>query len=305
MPGEISADSMSDVYNFVKANREYQFIFAAVGAALAIGLARILYEKLRIRKIKRLAETSGLSYEESPQFGFSLRGLGPALFRLGDYSSETHGLKDISALPGAWYLDYQYTVRGGRSSRSYNFGLALYRGGGLNLPAFELVPETLLGRAGDLLTKRDIDLPGQPGFSRRYALTGPDRERIMSVFTPETASVLERLRGDWRVQADGGCLIAFKKGRVAAGAYPAFIEEARAIFRAFLENPGSKAAAGAAPREAVAARTEYAGAAPKKPWYLHMGEGPISERREKRSAIIALIAIAAFLCAVVYAMIYG
>lgn len=55
MQSEISADSLRDVYNFVKGNREYQAIFAVMGAVLAVGLASIALKRLRIKNTGRPA----------------------------------------------------------------------------------------------------------------------------------------------------------------------------------------------------------------------------------------------------------
>ncbi len=305
MQNEISADSLKDAYNYIKGSWEYRAAFAFVAAALMIRLARMFLEWLRIRNIKSLAESLGLSYEERPQFGFSLRGLGISLFALGDYSSEAHALKDTSALPGAWYLDYRYAERRGGGGRGYtfsfNFGLALLKNAELSLPKFELSPETIFDRAADLVTKRDIDLPGHPTFSRRYALTGPNRERIISLFSPSLATVFEQLQGDWRVQAAEGCIIAFKKGYVSAGDYPAFIDEARTIFRAFIDDSGHRpksadAGAGSPVREDCVEEV---------PFYSRLGMGEISARRQKVSEMILLGVFAAFLAAIIYALSCG
>lgn len=295
MQSEISADSMRDVYNFLKSSWEYQLLFGVMGAALVIGLAYMFLEWRRRRAIMAMGEGGGLEYHKSPNLGFRLRAAAPALFGLGDYNSVSHGLRDVSALPGAWYLDFEYTVRGGKSSRSYRYGLALYRDERLALPEFELAPETLLARAGDLVTKRDIDFPERPGFSGRYALAGPDRERVAALFTPEVTGVFEGLRGGWQVQGAGKFLIVFKRGLVSAAAYPAFIEEARAVFRAFLADPRNLAAA-PAPDPAAA---DSEGAAAQARLYRLIGDGA---GMSKPAEVALAAAFVGFLMAVLYAL---
>ena len=301
MQNELSGASFTDIYNLIKADWQYQAVFAVMGLVLAGGLVRMVLEKLRVKNIRSLAQGSGLAYEEYPRLGFDPRALGPSLFGLGDYSSCRHALKDLSALPGAWYLDYTYTISRRRKSHAdYNFALALFNSGGLALPKFDLAPENLAGRAADLVTKRDIDLPQSPAFSRRYALTGPDRESVTALFSPPLAAVFEQLRGDWRVQAAGGCVIVFKKGRMSAGGYPAFIEEARTIFRAFLADPRYRRAvppeaAPAAgpdlsPEEAIAAGMKLAGLSVLKP-------------KPAEVALLALLGV--FLALVVYALLHA
>ncbi|OIO03260.1 MAG: hypothetical protein AUJ51_04670 [Elusimicrobia bacterium CG1_02_56_21] len=304
MRSEISADSLRDVVAYVKGSWEYQAIFAVMAAALVIGLAHILLERLRIKKLKAMGERFGLLYEKYPLSGLDLRGLGPGLFKSGDFSSKYNGLKDISVLPGAWYLDYQYAVRsrGSRGGSTYsNFGLAMFRSSGLSLPGFELSPETMLGRAGDLIVKRDIDLPGYPAFSRRYALTGPDRERVISLFSPALTGVFERLKADWSVQASGNCVIAFRKGYVSAGDYPAFIEEARIIFRAFLDDPRNKAAGAAAGPGNSPDLAEAASG----PVYSRAGAEAMLAPGQKTAEIVLLIIMLGFALSVVYAFFHG
>lgn len=294
MQSEISADSMRDVYIFIKGNWEYQLLFGIMGAALLIGLGYMVYEWRRRRAIMAMGEGGGLEYHRHPNLGFRLRAAAPALFSLGDHNSVSHGLRDVSALPGAWYLDFEYTVRGGKSNHSYGYGLALYRDERLALPEFELAPETLLHKAGDLVTKRDIDFPERPGFSGRYALTGPDKERVAALFTPELTGVFEGLRGSWQVQGAGKFLIVFKRGLISAAAYPAFIEEARAVFRAFLADPrnlkGAPAPA-AADREGEAAQAQF---------HRLTGDGA---GMSKPAEIVLAVAFVGFIMFVLYALV--
>lgn len=293
MQSEISADSMRDVYNFIKGSWEYQLLFGIMGAALLIGLGYMVYEWRRRRAIMAMGDGGGLEYHKHPNPGYRLRAAAPALFSLGDYNSLENGLKDISALPGAWYADFQYTVRGHKSSHRYNFGLALYRDERLAVPEFELSPETLLDRAGDLVMKRDIDFPERPGFSGRYALSGPDKERVAALFTPEVTGVFERLRGSWQAQGGGKFLIVFKRGVLSAAAYPEFIEEARAVFRAFLADPRNLAGApapAAADKEGEAAQAQL---------YRMIGGGAGPRRPAE---MILAVAFVGFMLAVLYAL---
>ena len=298
MQSEISADSMRDVYVFIKGNWEYQLLFGLMGAALLIGLIYMFLEWRRMKAIAAMGEGGGLEYQKHPNLGFRLRAAAPALFSLGDYNSVSHGLRDVSVLPGAWYLDFQYTVRGHKSSHNYNYGLALYRDERLALPEFELSPETLLDRAGDLVTKRDIDFPERPGFSGRYALSGPDKERVAALFTTEVSGIFEGLRGGWQVQGAGKFLIVFKKGLVSAAAYPAFIEEARAVFRAFLAAPRNLAGAPVPAREAVDNEGEVAQAQ----LYRMIGGGA---GMSKPAEIVLAVAFVGFMIAVLYALLMG
>ncbi|PKM98605.1 MAG: hypothetical protein CVU79_01715 [Elusimicrobia bacterium HGW-Elusimicrobia-3] len=295
MQSEFSADAMRDVYNFIKGNWEYQLLFGAMGAALLIGLIYIFLEWRRVKAIAAMGEGGGLEYHKHPGLGFSLRAAAPALLSLGDYNSVSHGLRDAAVLPGAWYLDFEYTVRGGKSNHRYNFGLALYRDERLAVPEFELSPETLLDRAGDLVTKRDIDFPERPGFSGRYALTGPDKERVAALFTPEITRVFEGLRGGWQVQGAGKFLLVFKRGLVPAAAYPAFIEEARAVFRAFLADPRNTAAS---PAPAPAAEADEGEVAQAQLYRMIGGGAGLGRPAE----MILAVAFVGFMIAVLYAL---
>lgn len=295
MQSEISADAMRDVYNFIKGSAEYQLLFGLMGAALLAGLIYMFLAWRRRRAIMAMGEGGGLEYHKHPDLGFRLRAAAPALFSLGDYNSVSHGLRDISVIPGAWYLDFDYTVRGHKSNHRYNFGLALYRDERLAVPEFELSPETLLDRAGDLVTKRDIDFPERPGFSGRYALTGPDKERVAALFTPEVTGVFEGLRGSWQVQGAGKFLIVFKRGVVSAAAYPAFIEEARAVFRAFLADPRNTAAAPATVPAAEASEGEAAQA------QLYRMTGGGAGMRKPAEIVLAVVFVG-FTIAVLYAL---
>ena len=329
MQNYISVDSFWDVFNFVKGNREYWFIFAAILAVIGIGLVKVFLKRLRIKKIKTLAESSGFVYEEHPEFGFELRRLGIGLFGLGNPASELHSLKDASVLPGTWYFDYQYTVSGYRTSSTYNCAVALFKSAELSLPQFELSPETIADRINDLLAKSDIDLAQYPVFSQKYALSGPDRERIISLFSPALVAFFEQLRGNWRVQAADGCVIAFKNGYVSAEDYPAFIEEARTIFRAFLKDALNKPPAAATqarichicgrsmgkfePFYIMEAGTPVPGSTLAPDYVIRWpvvcvpclnSGGLIKTLRERRTEILAVLAFIIMILFVVYALYY-
>ena len=243
MQSEISADSLRDVINFIKGNLEYLLVFAAVGAVIAYGLAKRYLAGLRVKKIKDFAESSGFLYEERPEFDFEFKDLGISLFLEKHDVSMLHALQDVSGISGGKYFDYQYAVGYGKHRFVNNCGVALFRSAGLSMPQFELSPETMAGRIDDLLAKSDIDFDQYPAFSRKYALSGPDRERITSLISPAVAAFFEQLPEGWSIQAAGDCVIAFKTGYVSAKDYPAFIKEARAIFSVFLSCTANKPAA--------------------------------------------------------------
>jgi hypothetical protein len=126
-------------------------------------------------------------------------------------------------------FDYEYVTGGGRGSAAHPFTLALIDCGGCPVPDFDLKPESLIYKIGEIVGFKDIDLPAFPVFSDKYRLTGPDEAAVRMFFTPDRAAWFERNLG-LRVQGANGHAVMFKRaGVLPAEAWPGFIEEAKAF----------------------------------------------------------------------------
>jgi len=201
----------------------------------------------------RLPEGEGKLYEKLPRnsepaeilpaqgavnkFSRIPAGLVPAepglkLFGQGDIPAVRNLVKDIYAMPGALYFHYDYTVVRPRSSNNYRFTVGFYKRPGLGLPEFALGPEGLGTRVLALLGRKDINLEWNPEFSNKFFLSGPDKEAVSALFTPDVAGALGQIGGRWQAQGARDCVIFFKEGYLSGQAYGRFMQDAAAVLRA-------------------------------------------------------------------------
>jgi hypothetical protein len=157
---------------------------------------------------------------------------GLKLFGRGELQSVRNIIKDTSAMPGALYFNYDYTVVMQGGARNYPFTVGFYKVKGLGLPEFELSSEGPLDRVGNMFSRKDIDPELDPVFSKRYRLTGPDKAAVASLFSSDVMETFNRLRGRWYAQGVRDCVIVFKDGFLSAKDYTRFMEGAAAVFRA-------------------------------------------------------------------------
>jgi hypothetical protein len=78
-------------------------------------------------------------------------------------------------------FDYSCTTGSPQNSTTTVQTVAAYAQN-VDLPFFAPAPQSLAGKIVDALQHQNVDLDSSPGFSRRYAVHGPDKERIRSLF---------------------------------------------------------------------------------------------------------------------------
>jgi hypothetical protein len=105
-------------------------------------------------------------------------------------------------------MDYRFVVGSGKNRRTRSQTVALFATG-RHLPSFQLGPENVLHKLGQLFGFRDIDFARFPEFSRRYLLRGEDEHAIESVFSPSVLEFFERHPG-WSVEGRGRLLAVFR-----------------------------------------------------------------------------------------------
>jgi hypothetical protein len=113
------------------------------------------------------------------------------------------------------------------------------------LPPFELRPENIFDKIGDVITHNDIDFDSNPEFSRRYHLRGPDETRMRMLFNPVLLGYLEQIPPDknWHVEASGPSLIIYRhRWPAKAAEIPALLNETSAMARTILDSAGIKVA---------------------------------------------------------------
>jgi hypothetical protein len=212
--------------------------FLIFGAAAALVVCGALYSYyLRRKALAELAASMGLEFsKDGPDAGLLSR-TGLQLFSAGR-SRKASNL--IAARTGAKgpeisFFDYSYTTGSGKNSHSHSFTVALFDYKSRSLPSFDLEPENILHKLGELVGFKDIDIPSAPVFSSKYRLTGDKEPEVVSFFCPEAVAWLERNTG-WRAQACGcHLLLTRSSGQVRAADYPAFMIDAKDLAAAFVK----------------------------------------------------------------------
>jgi len=140
-------------------------------------------------------------------------------------------------------FDYSYTISTGKSSSTYTQTVAAFIQD-LPLPLFDLHREGFLDRVGDFFVHNDIDFESDPEFSRRYHLSGDDREKIQELFAPALLTYLEGLAPDsgWHFEGCGFTLILYRGNQTVDPAQlQPFLDEAASVAHSFFAACGLKA----------------------------------------------------------------
>ncbi len=203
-------------------------IFALVSLVVGGGVALAYYLRLRRRQaLAALAASMGLEFStEGPDAAY-LEGTGLSLLRSGRRRAAENLLRTRVPAGELMLFDYSYVTGSGKNQSTHSFTVALFECGGLTAPDFDLRPENLLYKLGELVGFKDIDLPAFPVFSDKYRLTGADEAAIHMFFTPERAAWFERNQGLY-VQGAGRFVLLCKGERqLPPDAWQGFLEEAK------------------------------------------------------------------------------
>ena len=202
----------------------YYLLIAGVGI-LVVALAVYLPRKRR-KDLEALAGSMGLPF--SPQ-GPDTAGVPLEFFYAGHSNSAANLIQARVSDLNISFFDYSYVTGSGKHRNTHNFNLALIECPRAQVPKFDLKPETLLYKLGELVGFKDIDLPAFPVFSEKYRLTAPEEPAAHMFFTPSRAAWFERNPG-LRVQGAPGWVLFFRKeGRLRVDDWQPFIEEAKAF----------------------------------------------------------------------------
>ncbi|MEB3339013.1 MAG: hypothetical protein VKJ46_16195 [Leptolyngbyaceae bacterium] len=152
---------------------------AAVSIFIAVNLQ---LDRQRTEAIKQLANNLGFQYQPEPksyipsqiwQFRLFSQGRGRRFYNL--IQGHRKGAKiSIS--------DYSYTSGHGKNTRTSTQTVVLVESDDLDLPSFELTPEDIFDKVGNILGFHDINFETHPDFSRHHNLAGSDESSIRQLF---------------------------------------------------------------------------------------------------------------------------
>jgi hypothetical protein len=214
----------------------YEFIFWP--AAIALVAAGMFWQNYRKRQRTKgmlaAARRLGLAFCESRVTPPETRLSGFALLNEGDSRSFRNIMRGSpEGTAGVILFDYEYETGSGRNRSTHRQSVAALAYATGSLPRFELRPEDLLHRIGELFGARHVDFAADPAFSKKYLLRGRDEADVAALFGLNLRQYFESHPG-WFVEGEGDWLLACRHGRlVKPEAVPAFLDEAKLLLWAF------------------------------------------------------------------------
>lgn len=191
--------------------------------ALIVWIAVVGRRQERQRRVgmQAAATAMGFRYEEQSELW---RELELPLFRQGHSQKASSVMTGETAGHPVTVMDYQYTIGHGKNRHTNVQTVTLFHTLGRGLPAFDLAPEHIFHKIGQVFGYQDIDFDSSEEFSKQYLLRGEDESAIRAAFGP---TVLAFLTGEpgWSVQVRGEKLAAYRRGRCEPAQIPAFLAD--------------------------------------------------------------------------------
>lgn len=170
------------------------FLFIAAIAAAIAGAAYFAaqHEKQRTAALQALAERLGWAFHPAP----SLTVLpGPSRFELftegRGQAVRNHAVGERNGRPVAVF-DFSYVTGSGKSRTVWRQTVVHLQLPGAQLPAFVLRPEHVFHKIGGMFGYQDIDVEGDPEFSRLYLVRGADEAAIRALFDTDVRDFYHR-----------------------------------------------------------------------------------------------------------------
>lgn len=192
---------------------------------VAVIIAAVVLDAKRAGELAVAATALKLTFQKkgSPDIVQALREF--RLFQHG-HGKQIRNLMSGSAMNmDLQIFDYSYTVSGGKNNTVISQTVICFTSPDLNLPVFELSPETLFHRIGEAFVGSDIDFAEHPVFSKQYRLKGPDESAVRELFRRDVCEYFEA-RTKLSVEGQGHILLFYRHGkRVKAPALQDFMAE--------------------------------------------------------------------------------
>lgn len=205
------------------------FLLAVVAAIVA----DYRMEKKRTEEFRAIAGRLGLQFvgESAPDQMAQWNGL--HLFDQGRSRSIRNLLQGEVEGSRVAVFDYRFTVGSGKNSHTYRQTVCAFEDARLQLPGFELRPESFWHRIGGLFGYQDVDFEEQPEFSKRYLLRGSDEGGIRALFRRDILEHYETREG-LCTEAKGARLIVYRAAkRVPTAEVEMFLREGLALLVLF------------------------------------------------------------------------
>jgi hypothetical protein len=208
-------------------------IFGAIVLLVVIGgSVSVLGERKRRLAVAEIAEQMGLSHiEEGTGLLTELAGL--PLFSQGRSKRITNLVYGDTDEVALGIFDYRYTTGSGKNSHTYRQTVVCFQSPDIDLPQFELKPQSFLHGIGKLFGYQDIDFESHPKFSKAFILRGTSETAVRKLFTSDLLSFLET-KPAVSIEGQGQDLIFYRAShRVKPAQFKDLMAEGFEVFQRF------------------------------------------------------------------------
>jgi hypothetical protein len=212
-------------------------VMAAFGAAIAF--VGNLFERRRTKALQDVAFRLGFSFEAKD---WSRNAQAPQLeTRLfarkggGEIRNIMAGHRDGLAVT---FFDHSY--RQGKTSTRQTVAAFTQD---FWFPQFEIAPQNVVYRLGNMILHRDIRFESHPELSKRFRIRSVDEQKIRELITPALLSFLEGIDSSakWDIEGSGKTLVIYRVGkRTKPEEFPEFVEQTTGMAKTFMSLAGLK-----------------------------------------------------------------
>ncbi len=187
--------------------------FLGVVVVIIVGVTiAVRMERQRTESLKRVAETTGLTFEPKADLN-AVRSLGDVQLYARGHSRRVTNLM-TGRLDGQQVavFDYRYTTGAGKSQHTTTQTVVVLPSAKSSLPDFQMAPENPLTRIAEVFGYQDIDIESSPDFSRLYVVRGADEAAIRAALYPGATSYFAGHDG-WTVEVKSGTVAIYRANK--------------------------------------------------------------------------------------------
>ena len=198
----------------------------------------IYVRKRRTKKLKEVADKLFLEFTaESDSLHKKIVSMfkGHDLLQRGTMPSVKNIFQGKHGFQHFYSFEYSYNIRIGRRSSECSFSVFAIDDQNLNIPFFNLFPETFLSKVThmDFSGQLDIDFENNEEFSRAFILKGADEEKIRSTFNERHFSYFLRNTQFCASGGQGSLMLYSNLKPVASKNYEQFIQSGKELYDLF------------------------------------------------------------------------
>jgi hypothetical protein len=193
------------------------YIVIAISVTLSIVVGVSVYQARMQRKrreaIEQFAQELGLTFSAEDTEQFRSRMLDFQLFKEGRAQRVYNLLRAEAEGVRMSVFDYQFTTGSGKHQQTHRQTILAVESNELHMPPMSLRQENFFDTIASAFGFRDIDIDGQPEFSRRFMLKSPNEELTRKLFDAEVCEYFVTRR-DVLFEASRNRLAVYRRGKI-------------------------------------------------------------------------------------------